>query len=260
VIVVSGCINDVSLKRVVRPWGAGDFGESKAIQKDCGPDLALLLRKITGNTRLFERNRTKIVALAYFPILSPSLSTRLNIGLPWLDSLFHSWANTTPAEIALAHATAKLQAKSKAQALANECGYGTMPCNAKHHAYLFDGDSKPRIQSTVASLNDAQIIYVYPGIDEAHAAYATKSPETAWIWEAGFKNHGGLAAIDDARANRTATACHNDNFCAVASMGHPNRCGEVVYAQSIINALGLTYTVAMPKPCAVVPKDVSPAI
>jgi len=69
----------------------------------------------------------------------------------------------------------------------------------------------------------------------------------SWIWGAKI-NVLNLDPTDESEtiAKRNTANCHNDVFCRIASIGHPNRCGEVAYANAIITVLNIDRSKPLP--------------
>ncbi len=241
-IVLSGCINDVGLNAIVDPFIDVRSKVDKRVKQYCHDDLLLLLGKV--------RQRfpgAKVVVTTYYPILSDQ-SRRMPSAISWLASLFSTWRHTPASE--------QQHELSIARITSRNCGVLPSICNVINNAEEFDRAARSAIAAAVDEANSETpnvFVVAEPPIDANHSAYAGASSADSWVWEVRRGPHNTLEAIDEVAPNRTPH-CTGDKltkaFCLIASIGHPNRCGEAAYSSAVIAALGFSWKPPVDVQCA----------
>lgn len=238
VIIVAACINDLTVANTLAPIPDNLPSLDKLVKRYCHDDELTLLNQI--RTRLVTPGRTRVIVLSYFPVLSTQSNERLPKVSQVAVALMHEWTGSS---------TSQLQKILALHEFVKACPFLAIYCHAEAHAVEFWQQADKNISAAVAEIHDPAIEFVSPSIGEDHSAYASVNKiASSWLWEVKTNHFGGFMAIDHAQRDRIPY-CGKNKTCIIASIGHPNVCGEVQYADAIIDKLGLTSKPAMPANC-----------
>jgi hypothetical protein len=209
-IAISGGINDIDIRTILSPFTNEEFLRHK-IARYCGDDMRALLRRAAAR---FTNKKTRILVLAYFPILS-KLSRPLNAR----QFLSASGVGTSP-----------------------HSDFGPVFDRIVELSMQFWSESSIQLQHAARDVNseigDDRIAYVTAPFTIRNAVFA----DEPWLF--GLKSD--LSPEDEVQAERRI-ACDlaippidfvRREACHRASAGHPNKRGAQDYARAILEQLG----------------------
>ena len=232
-IIVDGCINDIGVGQILNPlpWAGDVTGSTKEM---CYCRMLNLLRQIKA---YLVSSRTQVVVTAYYPILSLASGSRLPAAHEMLESFLATLTESQRRQVQRADTSRRRFASLNLRR------------NMMDRALKFAMNSTNWILRAVKDANKGSVRTVFvpavPVIDAEESAYAGDSHTDTWIWEVMSK--GVMRPLDEMQPQPRISDCDiefahsNDSvgkaFCKVASIGHPNRCGAVAYADAVIAAL-----------------------
>jgi hypothetical protein len=222
-IILSGCITDITVAKVLDPNGDNDLLRQLA-KKYCHDDMLDVLEHAA---RLHPE--TAIAVVGYFPMISPkSNGTRL----------FNSWLE--------ARGTTRALKWMMNNPLMRKLYFQKVGDNAIARSRLWLEESSKNIQSAVDDFNRkydrSRAIFVRSPITEENSVEA---PNTL-LFKMGKKGIPEDPVFPERKADcdaalpelkRSTGLVYPVRFCEVAGVGHPNPTGARAYADAVISAL-----------------------
>jgi lysophospholipase L1-like esterase len=219
VILLTGGINDITIATILNPLTPKDR-LAQLIEEQCHQAMVRLLLDLTDPDKGCPD--AKIMVLGYYPILSTQ--SRLQAVAAFCDAIGLALAGV-PGALVAGVATELVLGDIEAQCL------------------FFASESAKQLQAAVNEVIDLRsgrgsLKFVDPGFGIEHSALT----EQPWIWgltpELGPEDQ--LAAARAPVCDETFEPGWNREFCHIASIGHPNVAGALVYANAILAALAGT--------------------
>ena len=222
-IILSGCITDITVAKVLDPKGDDDLLRQWA-KKYCRDDMLDLLEHAA---RLHPESTIAVVG--YFPMISPkSDGVRLFNG--WLEARDTSrpskWMMNNP--------------------LTRKLFFKKIGNRAIARSRLWFEESTKNLQAAVDDFNKRQdrprAVFVRSPLTEDNSVEAPDTllfrmgkngiPEDPVFLERKADCNAALPEL-----KRTTGLVYSVRFCEVAGVGHPNRAGARAYADAVINAV-----------------------
>ena len=222
-IILSGCITDITVSKVLDPKGDDDLLRRQA-KKYCRDDMLDLL---THAARLHPG--ASIAVVGYFPMISPkSDGVRLFNG--WLEARGTSrpakWVMNNP--------------------LTRKLFFQKIGDRAIARSRLWFEESNKNLQAAVDEFNKkhnrARAVFVRSPLTEENSVEAPNTllfrmgklgiPEDSLFLQRKADCNGALPEL-----KRSTGLVYSVRFCEVAGVGHPNRAGARAYSDAVINTL-----------------------
>jgi len=222
-IILSGCITDITVAKVLDPNGDNDNLRQWA-KKYCHDDMLGVLEHAAE-----LHPGTAIAVIGYFPMISPKSND---------IRLFNSWLE--------ARGTTRMLKWVMNNPLMRKLYFQKVGDKAVARSRLWVDESTKNLQSAVDDFNRkherSRAVFVKSPLTEEHSVEAPNTllfkmgkngiPEDPLF---SARNADCDAALPELR--RTTGLVYPVRFCEVAGVGHPNPAGARVYANVVISAL-----------------------
>ena len=223
-ILLSGCITDITVAKVLDPKGDDDLLRRQAKQY-CHDDMLDLL-----NHAVRMHPRASIVVIGYFPMISPQ-SDDVRLFNSWLEARdtnrFLKWMMNNP--------------------IMRKVYFKKVGDKAVHRSRLWFEISNAALQSAIddfnRQFNRPRAVFVRSPLTEDNAVEAPNTmlfrmlkngiPEDPMFREREVDCNQALTEL-----KRSTGLDYPIRFCEVAGVGHPNPTGAQRYAEAIQSVLG----------------------
>jgi hypothetical protein len=222
-IILSGCITDITVAKVLDPKGDDGLLRQSA-KKYCHDDMLDVLEHAAE-----LHPGTAIAVIGYFPMISPKSND---------VRLFNSWLE--------ARGTTRMLKWVMNNPLMRKLYFQKVGDKAVARSRLWVDESTKNLQSAVDDFNRkherSRAVFVKSPLTEEHSVEAPNTllfkmgkngiPEDPLF---SARKADCDAALPELR--RTTGLVYPVRFCEVAGVGHPNPAGARVYANAVISAL-----------------------